>query len=1611
MLSTTGAHVSFHHLYDAGDPQAVPFYDGPNLASNAEQSVFLSLPTKRNAAHHLNAAPTTATHVLQGVKALGNGAKRAIARLGSATQIDIRDSASSASNAGDLLERSNSQARLLAPQYLDFKEILLPTILALVQPVPHVALNNSTNQPFGNTVPIKSHFPVRNPTSAYDNYNDLAADAEEEAEESRLQLLKTTELLLPTESQWYALNQMRIHAGAPERSFGGIEKLAHYYAQLVYLEQKFPFETGKMDVTFIWFEAFADDKKSSENPVTFHAEGQMLTILFRLVITSCIQYEKASVLYNMGSIFSQLAAGEQLWTSAGKKHASAYFQKAAGVFIFIRDALCNRYRIRVDKSSDVSEQTLTASAQLMLAQALECFYGKATEDHVSSPITAQIAAQCADYYQIAQRSAKSNNGFGKIRYPREWVSQMKTKYLLLTAIAHFHTPSTLPAAMQVAERVTRLTVARGYAFQASKAARDTSAVLRDVVDAYTEVIVNALLATDSANFDLHHQTTVDVRLLVPIKRPSDPLVAPPTATNVLGPLNRFQDLFHAVIAPNHHEDVRNFLQDCGRIVEAGRIELSNSVVEIDAKVAALGLSLASSKAEDDGKDGGATTSEDAFQRANPAMLIEQIKVYQKEEVVISSEEMIKNLRRLQEIIGGNLQESLQILDRIEIASLGDSNLVNQVSILRQSAVEMTDVMRERKLKLEDLYLLYETEIAEFSPLGWSEEKLKAILPCLDTPSATLDDTRSRLTAARLERGIFLAKISDTRAECLKKFEEVQNFGTGLDVLKTGEDLDVSAALNARRKQLKVLEDTIRQTRKEKDELLAKIESLTKSIMRDTAGVSEEEQSRAIVDSFKTTFAHYAVFREETQNEIKKCLRLREESAGILVRCHKFTGSKGSGDSRRSSPGRNREKLLPHPSGLDRDPMVTNMMASDSRPPSPYRENGRASTPHQSAPSSPTRVASSIPGVKVPAPMSPATSADSSPDVIMPDSKATEEIRQALQEALPHEGRFDVYTLGSLPGHPSDPQVESTEDYMKRLISTQQAEIERLGALHKNHEAHIRELQKQQRTSSWAALEALASSKSHPDLMDAAQEPLYKQQPTRSEFLEQRPAGSKRAQLLEVKRRPSGAPIKYVSATGNEHYQRPPRIETARVIVPPATGIASFSPTKSTEKMKSGFLKFWNASGRDADASSSAPIQHQDPESNAQARPPHIVRRPSLHRPTNNNIALEPSSRKTSYATAIEILHNGQRVPSGFNRRVSDMSAFGAAAEDVIIDNGSDLHSSELNFFEVEDAHPDPAVEARYETLIRQIQRLRSENVVIRQSSAKDARKLRKVLAMMDAQDHVKDSVTNHAAATAPVSRSATLPVRYPSVSGLFEQEQARSSNHDSRHPTQLQEWVAEQRRALSERGGGETVNVAQKFEPSSPRKPVSHNYNQEPTPPSSTFRPPQQQHQFAMYGNNTQAQNHALSTVASVAAAAAAAGVHVAQTGQTVMMMSYGETFPESMMMHRKRNPVASMATAEYSKVESGTTGRMYTKTRNAVGGGNGAKGKYPFDKGDSGIGASGASLSNTTDDGARVPKVVKRSEGKKGPLDPYSKMKRDNDQVVGQLASLPPSSSASTDA
>jgi hypothetical protein len=170
------APVSFNTFYDTLDTNALPFNDRPDASSNSEASCFLAPPVKTNTTVTEPHAPTVAKIATQKLSLFAKALQ------------------------GQEKEEEEKPAVL---SYVDFKAALLPSMLNCI--------NDLANNDFG----------VLEEEAANDDMS-IASDA------SRQQLLKTALTLLPGESQWYQLNQLRIHAGGPERSDEGAEQLLRW---------------------------------------------------------------------------------------------------------------------------------------------------------------------------------------------------------------------------------------------------------------------------------------------------------------------------------------------------------------------------------------------------------------------------------------------------------------------------------------------------------------------------------------------------------------------------------------------------------------------------------------------------------------------------------------------------------------------------------------------------------------------------------------------------------------------------------------------------------------------------------------------------------------------------------------------------------------------------------------------------------------------------------------------------------------------------------------------------------------------------------------------------------------------------------------------------------------------------------------------------------------------------------------------------------------------------------------------------------------------------------------------------------------------------------------
>ncbi|KAI9001824.1 BRO1-like domain-containing protein [Hyaloraphidium curvatum] len=920
--------------------------DEPDVARNREKIAFLSLPCKQN-----GKAP---------------------------------DSNTSGGLMSKLLKKSKDSGQFKASGDVDFKSMLLPSILEAAA-APVYPSDDRQSRPAS---PARKSSPVRAPSRSPSPFSmsrqrgksrDFMEDGSEDEDDfglpplpgraSRVRNPSTAAITspsrrvsygvasptspsrgpaIPDESQWLALNQLRIHAGTPERSPRGVERILQYFAQLEYLEKKFPFESGhsKIHGGFRWFEAFADQKMFSSNAL----------------ITDCIQYEKGATLYNLAALYSQLGCSSRLWTPEGLKEAGNYFQKAAGVLTYVRNSLQPRFRIKLEKSSDLSEPSLTAAIQLCLAQACECFYERANKDQTSKSLC-KVAAQTADLYEQALDTARSMQSKTWARFPAEWFVVLRCKRLLFQAISLLHTENSLPDPVNTAvgERVARLRLSVEAAEQAAKEAKALkspwSAGLKILVQEYLELMLSSFMLAESANMQNYHQTEPDRRLLAPPPRPKASLVeAFDFKRDMLGDDTRFIDLLEGVKAPQVWGDFNGFAQSAKETAAWGVLELRKAMDLVESRLGKLDIRLAGTGHYESApilSNSALLAAANAAQavRQETDQVLAKLVEAQAEESMLASTDVVAKLEELQKWTSKNVDESVYILDHIDTSSFPqDPSVFTHVGNLRSAVSRISSELGARAEAIAALR--NEFASVDLDVLEWNEEKLQSVIPMLQKSKDLI-----KQHVKSFDRETCMQRAEEIRQQCEVKIQELVSVESDIDTV--GPTTDLHVHLGYRRRQLQLLEADVGRIAENAQGLASRIDDVLRSFESVANRVQEERESRQIVKDFDKALSRYFSFRQEATVEVEKATELRKESANVLARCLKlptkprggagYGGGVSFGGS--SSPG------------TKRDPLLLSILQKESRsagsptsgPGSPSSPRGQRRTSTQQSPSQRRRV--------------------------------------------------------------------------------------------------------------------------------------------------------------------------------------------------------------------------------------------------------------------------------------------------------------------------------------------------------------------------------------------------------------------------------------------------------------------------------------------------------------------------------------------------------------------------------------------------------------------------------------------------------------------------------
>ncbi|XP_064124219.1 rhophilin-1 [Loxodonta africana] len=218
------------------------------------------------------------------------------------------------------------------------------------------------------------------------------------------------------EAELKELEDLRQAMRTPSRDQAGLELLTAYYSQLCFLDARFSTPARSLGLLFHWYDSLTG------------VPAQQRSLAF----------EKGSVLFNIGALYTQIGARQDRSCIEGTSRAIEAFQRAAGAFSLLGENFSHA------PSPDMSPATLRVLEQLMMAQAQECVFEglslpdpAAPHDGPAQLRLAQEAAQVAAEYGLVQQALAQSPAHDCM--PRSWAALVQAKAEYFRALAHFHT--------------------------------------------------------------------------------------------------------------------------------------------------------------------------------------------------------------------------------------------------------------------------------------------------------------------------------------------------------------------------------------------------------------------------------------------------------------------------------------------------------------------------------------------------------------------------------------------------------------------------------------------------------------------------------------------------------------------------------------------------------------------------------------------------------------------------------------------------------------------------------------------------------------------------------------------------------------------------------------------------------------------------------------------------------------------------------------------------------------------------------------------------------------------------------------------------------------------
>lgn len=367
-----------------------------------------------------------------------------------------------------------------------------------------------------------------------------------------------------------SLETLRRSAVAPSRDYSGSSCVRRYYGQLHLLQARFPMmEGGSAAVSFSWTDSITGKSSSAAD----------------------IRFEQASVLFNVGALHSQLGAHDTRGSEESNRVACTHFQCAAGAF----DTLNEQYST-VGLCSDMTSFMLLVLKSVMLAQGQECLLDKSIRDKRNAGLTAKMAMQIVEFYQMALdviKQPKSPVNFGK-KQQKRWEVILQAKVFYHNALARLFMAEECEEQRKYGEKVAWLQTAHAHCTELSKLPKQLGEDwLKDAVAFLVDRITRMLQQATKDNDSVYHELVPRVTALPEIAKITlvKALSFDPTDPSVAGP-----DVFAKLVPMRAHEQASIYSEEKAQVLRQATEEVTTKDRELDEFLKTIDLrSLAKGK--------------------------------------------------------------------------------------------------------------------------------------------------------------------------------------------------------------------------------------------------------------------------------------------------------------------------------------------------------------------------------------------------------------------------------------------------------------------------------------------------------------------------------------------------------------------------------------------------------------------------------------------------------------------------------------------------------------------------------------------------------------------------------------------------------------------------------------------------------------------------------------------------------------------------------------------------------------------------------------------------------------------------------------------------------